>query len=223
MTDQLEPPSRQLDGALRIPVTNVFRGQTAIASGVGVSGRVASGVVQIGDRLRAVPGDESGIVRAIEVDEEPVPWAVAGANVTVYLTGLDQVQVKVGSVLCPPSAPVALCDSFLAQVLVFEPTYPLVAGTSIELFHHSANIAATLTELVSILDKTTGSVTKKKPRVLTKGSTAVVRVTVKAGSSAGQSSGIPIEEFKTNKEMARVLMRMSGETVAAGIVLETDK
>lgn len=220
LLDELEPPARQLDSPLRLPVTNVFKGQTAIASGVAVSGRVVSGIVQIGDRVRPVPGDESGIVRAIEVDTESVPWAVAGANATVYLSGIDQIQISVGAVLCSPSAPIALCSSFLAQILVFEPTYPLVAGTSIELFHHSANIAATLTELVSILDKTTGSVTKAKPRVLTKGCTAMVKVTVKAGGQAGQSSGIPLEDAKTNKEMARVLMRMNGETVAAGIVVE---
>lgn len=218
--DKLEPPARLLDGPLRLPVTNVFKGQTAIASGVGVSGRVVSGIVQIGDRLRPVPGDESGMVRAIEVDSEAVPWAVAGANATVYLSGIDQIQIAVGAVLCSPSQPIALCDSFTAQVLVFEPTYPLVAGTSIELFHHSANIPATLTELVAILDKTTGAVAKAKPRVLTKGSTAIVRVAVKAGGAAGQSSGIPIEDAKSNKEMARVLMRMNGETVAAGIVME---
>ncbi|SJX64460.1 related to translation elongation factor HBS1 [Sporisorium reilianum f. sp. reilianum] len=218
--DALEPPARQLDAPLRLPVTNVFKGQTAIASGVAVSGRVVSGIVQIGDRLRPVPGDESGIVRAIEVDTESVPWAVAGANATVYLSGIDQIQLSVGAVLCAPSAPIALCDTFVAQILVFEPTYPLVAGTSIELFHHSANIAAALTELVSILDKTSGGVIKKKPRVLTKGCTALVRVTVKAGGMAGQSSGIPLEDARANKEMARVLMRMNGETVAAGIVVE---
>lgn len=218
--DRLEPPARQLDSPLRMPVTNVFKGQTAIASGVAVSGRVVSGIVQIGDRLRPVPGDESGIVRAIEVDTDSVPWAVAGANATVYLSGIDQIQISVGAVLCAPSQPISLCDSFLAQILVFEPTYPLVAGTSIELFHHSANIAATLTELVAILDKSTGGVLKKKPRVLTKGCTAMVRVSVKAGGSAGQSSGIPLEDAKTNKEMARVLMRMNGETIAAGIVVE---
>ena len=32
--DKLEPPARLLDGPLRLPVTNVFKGQTAIASGV---------------------------------------------------------------------------------------------------------------------------------------------------------------------------------------------
>ena len=62
--DNLSPPSRQLDAPLRLPVINVFKGQTAVASGVAASGRVVSGVLQIGDRLRVVPGDETGIVRS---------------------------------------------------------------------------------------------------------------------------------------------------------------
>jgi elongation factor 1 alpha-like protein len=58
--DGLEPPVRQLESPLRIPVNNVFRaGQAAISSGVGVSGRIITGVVSVGDRLSVVPGDEA--------------------------------------------------------------------------------------------------------------------------------------------------------------------
>ena len=42
----------------------MFKGQTAVASGVGVTGRLSSGVVQVGERLRVVPGDETGVVRS---------------------------------------------------------------------------------------------------------------------------------------------------------------
>lgn len=63
LTDKLEPPSRALDAPLRFPVTNVFRGQTATSSGFAVAGRLASGVVQVGERLRVVPGDETAVVK----------------------------------------------------------------------------------------------------------------------------------------------------------------
>ncbi|KAK0568076.1 hypothetical protein OC861_002320 [Tilletia horrida] len=218
--DALEPPSRQLRSPVRMPLTNVFKGQTAIASGIGAAGRLLTGVVQVGDRLRVVPGDESAVIKTIEADEEQVPWAVAGTNVTLYLTSIDQMHVNIGSVLCTPAAEVPICSTFIAQVLVFEPTYPLVAGSQVELFHHSANVPATLTELISITDKTTGQATKRKPRVLAKGVTALVRITVQAGGAAGQSRGIPVEDFKTNKDMARVLLRREGQTVAAGIITE---
>jgi elongation factor 1 alpha-like protein len=60
----VEVPERPYDSPLRIPVSNVFKGQTAVASGMAVSGRLCSGVVQVGDRLRAVPGDEVAQVRS---------------------------------------------------------------------------------------------------------------------------------------------------------------
>ncbi len=105
-------------------------------------------------------------------------------------------------------------------MLVFQPTYPLVSGTSIELFHHSANIPASLSELIATIDKGTGGVAKKAPRVLAHGVSARVRIALHAGGGAGQSGGIPLEPFKQNKEMARILLRRDGETVAAGIVEE---
>lgn len=61
--DTLQVPNRALEAPLRIPVSNVFKGQSATASGLAVSGRVESGIVQVGERLSALPGDESGVVR----------------------------------------------------------------------------------------------------------------------------------------------------------------
>jgi translation elongation factor EF-1alpha len=62
--DKVEVPTRSLEAPLRFPISNVFKGQTAVASGVGVTGRLSSGVVQVGERLRVVPGDETGLVRS---------------------------------------------------------------------------------------------------------------------------------------------------------------
>ncbi|KAN0061659.1 hypothetical protein ACQY0O_005650 [Thecaphora frezii] len=210
--DGLEPPKRNLDGALRLAVTNVFKSHTAVASGVGVAGRVVAGIVQMGDRLRVVPGDESGIVRAIEADNDSVPWAVAGGNVTVYLAGIDTIQIKVGSVLCPPDDIVPICHSFTAQLLIFEPMYPLVKGTAVEVFHHSAQVPALLQELIETRDRT-GAV-KNRPRVLTKATTALVKVQV--------ARGVALEAAQRCKDMARILVRCNGQTVAAGIVVGTD-
>lgn len=215
--DQLSPPERQYTGPLRMPVSNVFKGTTmSMSSGLGVSGRIVSGIVQVGESVLPVPGDTPGVVKAIECETESVPWAVSGSNVTVFLAGLETNQVSVGDVLCSPSAPVAQCKSALVQLLVFKPTYPLVTGTSLEAFSHSADITAQLTELVALLDKSSGAEIKKRPRVLPANSTALVRVSF----GVGTTRGYPIESFRTNKEMARLLFRTNGETVAAGIAVE---
>ncbi|KAF8592451.1 hypothetical protein K439DRAFT_1610256 [Ramaria rubella] len=240
LLDALDPPVRSLDSPLRIPVSNVFKGQTTLSSGLGVSGRICSGVVQVGERLRVLPGEESTIVRVIEHDEDSVSWAAAGSYVTLYLTAIDPIHLSIGTVLCPPDNLVPLVTKFVAQVIIFDIDLPIIAGASVELFHHSQDVPATLSRLIAVLDRTTSVVLKQNPRlgfmhficraieptlnrVLTKLASAKIEVTVRStimiGSST-QASPIPMESFKTNKEMGRVLLRRSGETIAAGIVVE---
>lgn len=213
--DSLDPPTREVDAPLRMPLTNVFRGQTAISSGLVAAGRVVSGLVAIGDRLLVVPGDETAMIRAIEQDGEGVPWAVAGSSVTVYLAGIDEIHLAVGSLLCPPNQPVPLSRNLLVQLLVFDPTYPILTGSVASLHHHSLDVPCTVTDLVATIDKggtnARNGAKKRKPRVLGKGATAMVRITV-------QSPGLPVEVAR--KDLARVLLRMHGETVAAGMVVE---
>lgn len=90
----------------------MFKGQTATSSGIGVSGRILSGVVQVGEKLRIVPGDEAAVVRseylethhlarqsliicaAIEQDNESVQWAAAGSHVTLFLGSVDPINLR---------------------------------------------------------------------------------------------------------------------------------
>ncbi|KIJ56595.1 hypothetical protein M422DRAFT_22749 [Sphaerobolus stellatus SS14] len=223
LLDQLEAPPRAVEAPLRIPIQNVFRGQTSSSSGLGVSGRVCSGVVQVGEHLRVLPGDESATVRLIEVGEEDlVPWAAAGSNVTLYLSGIDPIHLSKGSVLCPPTDLVPLVNKFVAQVIIFDIDVPIISGASVELFHHSHDIPATISKLIAIIDRGTSEVIKEKPRVLTKLSAARIEITLRASGVGSQSQALPVplEAFRTNKEMGRILLRRGGETIAAGIVLE---
>lgn len=58
--DKLDPPIRDISAPLRIPVSNVFKRQN---SGAAVSGRLCGGVVQVGETLRVLPGDETAVVK----------------------------------------------------------------------------------------------------------------------------------------------------------------
>ncbi|KAK2466434.1 hypothetical protein APHAL10511_002076 [Amanita phalloides] len=220
LLDKLEPPTRDITGPLRIPISNVFKSQ---GSSMAASGRICSGVVQIGERLRVLPGDETATVKSIDGEQINVPWAAAGSNVTLYLTAIDPVQLNIGSVLCSPSDLVPLVTSFSARIIVFDLQLPITAGASVELFHHSRDLPATISKLLTILDRTTGTVTKSNPRVLGKGVSAEVEISLRITSISGAASSvrtIPIEPFSVNKEMGRVLLRRGGETIAAGIVLK---
>lgn len=59
--DKLEPPTRDIAAPLRIPVSNVFKSQGS--AGSAVSGKLCGGVVQVGERLRILPGDETALVK----------------------------------------------------------------------------------------------------------------------------------------------------------------
>jgi len=194
-----------------------------VASGQGVTGRIVSGIVQAGQRLSVLPGNEQALVRLLEVDEENVPWAAAGANATLYLSDIDPIHLSIGTVLCSVETPITMVSSFIAQIIVFDIQVPLIVGASVELFHHSRDTPATLSKFVAILDRTTGAVIKLRPRVLGKGISARVEITLRSSTMSGpggHGSAIPLEPFRINKDMGRVLLRRNGETVAAGIVTD---
>lgn len=52
---------------LRLPIQNVFRSQTGGPSGIGVAGRIETGVVQVGDKLAVLPGDEQATIKSRSV------------------------------------------------------------------------------------------------------------------------------------------------------------
>lgn len=146
----MEPPARDYANFFRLPISNIFKTQST--SGVYIAGRIASGIVQVGEKLRAMPGDDSitGIVKcisrpyfplllyltrlfflAIEVDDVLVKWAMAGTNVTISLTNVDPVNLSVGSVLCYPGEAVPLVTVFTARIIVFDIAVPITTGASV--------------------------------------------------------------------------------------------
>ncbi|KAF9452145.1 hypothetical protein P691DRAFT_795370 [Macrolepiota fuliginosa MF-IS2] len=218
--DKMEPPTRDYANFFRLPVSNIFKTQST--SGVYVAGRIASGIIQVGEKLRAIPGDDSitGIVKTIEVEDVSAKWAMAGTNVTIALTNIDPVNLSIGSVLCYPGEAVPLATVFTVRIIVFDVIVPITAGATVELFNQSRDVPATTSKLLSLVDRATGKVAKKNPRVLTKGVSAEVEITLRSTGTSGGPKGIPLEPFASNKDMGRVLLRRGGETIAAGIVLE---
>ena len=102
--------------------------------------------------------------KAIEIEETSVPWAAAGSSATIHLTSIDPVHLNIGSVLCPMTDAVRLATLFTARIIVFDVQVPITAGTSVEVFTHSRDVPATTVKLLSILERTSGKVTKVNPR-----------------------------------------------------------
>ncbi|CAO3640610.1 unnamed protein product [Cunninghamella blakesleeana] len=211
--DSLQPPTRLVNKPFRMSVTDFFKGGIGSGRDVSVGGSIDSGHVQIGEQVMVVPGNEIGIIKAIQVNEESTTWGAAGDSVLMSISGLDILNLSTGCVLCNPLEPVPVTTTFTAQIVVFDIKVPITSGFPIILHHQSLNEPASIIKLISTLDKSTGEVIKRNPRHLSKGATAKVKIQL-------SHRPIPLETFKDNKQLGRIMLRKGGETVAAGVVDE---
>ncbi|KAI9306656.1 P-loop containing nucleoside triphosphate hydrolase protein [Cunninghamella echinulata] len=213
--DSIQPPTRLINKPFRMSVTDFFKGGFTSSGGISVGGSIDSGTIQIGEQVMVVPGNEVGIVKSIQANEENVSWGAAGDSILMTILGLDLLNLNTGSVLCNPLEPVPVTTTFTAQIVVFDIKIPITSGFPVILHHQSLNEPASIIKLISTLDKSTGEVIKRNPRHLSKGATAKVKIQL-------SHRPIPLETFKDNKQLGRIMLRKGGETVAAGVVDEVN-
>ncbi|KAI3324266.1 hypothetical protein HD806DRAFT_494567 [Xylariaceae sp. AK1471] len=192
-----EPMSRALTKPLRMTISEVFRSSQ---SPLTISGRIDAGSLQVGDALLVQPSGEKAYIKSLELDSEPIDWAVAGQNVVIHLSNIDPIHVRVGDIICDPKQPIACIDIFTVKVLAFDILMPM----QVDVHRGRLHAAGQIVEIPALLDKVKGTVVKKKPKIVKPAS--VARIVVKMGSK------VPLEVGQ------RVVLRSGGETVAAGLL-----
>ncbi|XP_060095781.1 HBS1-like protein isoform X1 [Heteronotia binoei] len=207
--DSFKPPQRSVDKPFRLCVSDVFKDQ---GTGFCVTGKIEAGYVQIGDRLLAMPPNETCTVKGIALHDEPVDWAAAGDHVSLTLTGMDIIKIKVGCIFCCPKEPIKVCTRFRARLLIFNIEIPITKGFPVLLYYQTVSEPATIRRLLSVLHKNTGEVTKKNPKCLAKGQNALIELQTQRP--------VALELYKDFKELGRFMLRYSGSTIAAGVVTE---
>ncbi|KAI4950284.1 hypothetical protein J4E91_004941 [Alternaria rosae] len=196
--ERIDLPLRNFTRPLRLSVADVFRGD--IRSPLSISGRIDAGTLQVGDVILALPANETATIKSIEVQDAPVDWAVCGQIPTLHLTDIDPVHLRQGDIVCARSDPVKLVKAFTSKLLAFEHVLPM----PVEVFRSTLNSPAGIRTLSAKLNKFTGEVVKKKPRIVKPGE--VARVVVQLERE------LPVEEGM------RVVLRERGRTVGAGLM-----
>ncbi|HEU4653256.1 MAG TPA: sulfate adenylyltransferase subunit CysN [Steroidobacteraceae bacterium] len=108
----------------------------------GFAGTIASGVVRVGDPIRALPsGRQSRVARIVTFDGD-LESAVAGQSVTLTLT--DEIDVSRGDVLSTTSAPPAVADQFQATI-VWMHDEPMLPGRPYLLKIGTRTVTASIT------------------------------------------------------------------------------
>ncbi|GIC84754.1 putative translation elongation factor EF-1 subunit [Aspergillus udagawae] len=193
-----EPYSYALDKPLRMTISDVFRG--SVQNPLSISGRIDAGSLQMGDQILTMPSGETATIRSLEVDGEPSDWAVAGQNVVLNLANIDPIHLRSGDVICRASAPIANITSFTAKVLAFDHLMP----SMVDIHRGRLHVPGRISRLIATLDKGSGSVIKKKPKIVAPGS--VARIVVE------MDQAVPLEA------PTRIVLRSGGDTVAAGLL-----
>lgn len=203
--DTMKTPLRAMEKPFRLSISDIFRAQSG--SGWSVAGRVEAGLVMKEDRLMVSPLLEVATVKSVDLG-----LGFAGDHVVLTLTGPDQNSVNPGMVLCDPANLVPVTNRFQARLVIFNIEMPITKGFPLIIHYGSVSEQGNIKKLVSLLNKSNGEVVKNKPRCLTGNQSAVVEISV--------SKPIPVELYKTCRELGRFMLRSGGHTVAAGMVTE---
>jgi elongation factor 1-alpha len=207
--DEFVEPPKPIDKPLRLPIQDVY---TITGVGTVPVGRVETGKIRVGQSVVIMPEGLPAEVKTIETHHTPMQEAMAGDNIGFNLRGVAKTDFHRGSVLGEAANPPTIAKEFLAQIIVvFHPT-AIAAGYTPVLHAHTAQVAATITEIIAKIDPRTGQPTEEKPKTIKTGDSAIVKIT--------PLRPVVLETFKEFPELGRFALRDMGSTVAAGIVRE---
>ncbi len=214
--DNFKEPEKPVDLPLRLPIQDVYN-----IPGIGVVpvGRVETGKMKVGDKVKVMPAREgtgvTGEVKSIEMHHEQVNEAIPGDNIGFSVRGIGKKDIARGDVLGLESDPPTLAKEFTAQIVVLNhPSVVTVGYTPV--FHiHTAQVACKFTSLERTINPATGETIKEKPDMVKNGEAAIVKIQ--------PTKPMVIETQKENPHMSRFAIRDAGRTVAAGICTEVTK
>lgn len=207
--DKFSVPERPVSRPFRMSINDIFKGT---GSGLCVAGRIETGILNKGDRIIVCPTKELAEVRSISINDISCNVAFAGDQASVTLSGVDMQNVSVGYILSDPVQQVPVVTRFEARIVVFNVKAPITKGYPVLIHHQSLVESANIVKLKSLLNKSSGEIIKKKPRCLGNNSVALVEIEV--------CRPICIERYKDVKELGRVMLRVAGVTIAAGLVTD---
>ena len=173
----------------------------------GYCGRIASGDVKVGDRVRIVPGGMETKVRSIVAWQAELPSAAAGDSITLCFE--DEVDVSRGNVIASASDPEELSDQFEARILGLS-EHPLLAGRSYLLNIHTCQAVATITAIKHQVDVKLG--THLAARSLGLNEIGVVNLST--------DRPIPFEPYDRCRSLGSFILvdRLTNQTVGAGMI-----
>jgi translation elongation factor EF-1alpha len=213
LIEELKATEKDYSKPTRFYVTEVLgRGEVPGISGLALAGKVEAGIVAVGDLLLLLPVGQVVTVKSIKQSDGSFPQVVGpGDSVEIGVQGMsDESVFGTGDVLSDPLRPIPIVRKFRAQIVVFQPPRPLLKGDHLILHMHSVSVQCKIYHLRAIVDKKTGDVAQKRPRLLPHKVTAIVDIRL--------DRPLCMELFSDCQQFGRFMLRTNSKTCAAGVL-----
>ena len=200
--DETKVPKKEVDKPLRLPVQDVY---TIKGAGTVPVGRVETGVIKVGDKIKIVPDEVEAEVRSIEMHHEAMKEAKAGDNIGFNLRGVQKGKIKRGDVVGTPnnSPNIATPENNLVvqTIVIWHPTAVSINYTPV-VHLHTAQVAMRWAKI-------------EGKDYMKQGDAGIVYLQ--------PMQKVCVEKFADFAPLGRLAIRDMGRTVAVGIVKDIVK
>lgn len=211
--DNIDPPSRPTDKALRLPLQDVYK-----IGGIGTVpvGRVETGIIKPGMVAQFAPGGLATEVKSVEMHHTALEQAVPGDNVGFNVKNISVKDIRRGNVASDSkNDPAKETEDFKAQVIILNHPGEIRAGYAPVVDCHTAHIACKFADLKEKIDRRSGKKLEDNPEKVKSGDAAIVRMV--------PQKPMCVEAFVDYAPLGRFAVRDMRQTVAVGVIKEVTK
>jgi sulfate adenylyltransferase subunit 1 len=200
------------EGPARFPVQYVIRPQTAEHPDYrGYAGRIASGVLRVGDRITVLPSGLTSTITGIDALGESVDIAWTPQSVTVLLA--DDLDISRGDLIAPTDRAPAVTQDIEATVCHLHER-PLAVGARVLLKHGTRTVKAIVRQIPYRIDLTHGLAHQDVPGSLAANDIGAVVLRT--------SEPLPVDAYAASRLTGSFLLidPADGTTLTAGMAGE---
>lgn len=206
--DNVNPPKRPTDKALRLPLQDVYK-----IGGIGTVpvGRVETGVIKLGMHAMFAPAHIVAEIKSVEMHHESLPEAVPGDNVGFNVKNVAVKDLRRGYVASDSKKePASGAASFEAQVIVMNHPGQISNGYSPVLDCHTAHVACRFDQIKEKMGRRSGKVLEANPKFVKTGDACIVELK--------PTKPLCVESFTEFPPLGRFAVRDMRQTVAVGVI-----